>query len=124
MFFDFNYTSLQQTLLTVFVFVLTIALLLYVIYFFLTKISFRKSKLPREINLRLTFLWSLFGCLILFNVYLFIVLYKIGIDAFRWESPAFYSGIIAPLFIYAGLLTYFFVKRQALRKIVNKNPNQ
>lgn len=120
LFFDTNYTSLSIMLIKVFAFLFVSGLLLYVIYFALTKILFRKSKYRKEINLRLVFLWAIVACFILFNAYIFILLYKNGIDSFHWTSATFYLGIIAHLIIYIGLLAYFFIKRQSLSKIINE----
>jgi amino acid transporter len=120
-FFDTNYSSLQQTLIKVIAFLLVSAGTLYIIYFALVKILFRKSKYRKEVNLRLTFLWTLFAYFILFNVYIFILFYKNGIESFHWTTPKFYLGIIAQLTIYVGLIVYFFLKRHSLKKIINEN---
>ena len=119
-FFDTGYTSLQQMLIKVFVFLLTSGLLLYAIYFALTKLLFRKNKHRKEINLRLVFLWTIFAYFILFHVYIAVLFWKNGIDSFHWASPKFYLGITAQLTIYIGLLGFFFIKRHSLKKIINE----
>jgi hypothetical protein len=119
-FFDTNYTTFEQMLLKVFAFLFVSGILLYVIYFALAKVLFRKSKHRKEINLRLVFLWSLFTYFIVFNVYIFVLFYRNGIDSLHWTTPKFYLGIIAQLTIYIGLLAYFFIKRQSLSKIINE----
>lgn len=118
--FDTDYTSLEQMLIKVMAFLLISGLLLYVIYFALTKLLFRKSKHRKEINLRLVFLWTIFAYFILFNVYIFVLFYKNGVDSFHWTNAKFYLGIIAQLTIYIGLLAYFFIKRYTLSKIINE----
>ncbi len=120
LFFDTSYTSLSQMLIKLFAFLLVSVLLLFIIYFALTKILFRKSKQRKEINLRLVFLWTTFVYFILFNVYIFVLFYKNGIDSLHWTSVKFYLGIIAQLTIYIGLLAYFFIKRLSLNKIINE----
>jgi hypothetical protein len=119
-FFDTGYTSLAQLLIKVTAFLLASGLLLYVIYLVLTKVLFRKNKHRKEINLRLVFLWTIFTYFILFNVYIFILFYRNGIDSLHWTSWKFYLGIIAQLTIYIGLLAYFFIKRHSLNKIINE----
>lgn len=119
-FFDTNYTTFEQMLLKVFAFLFVSGILLYVIYFALAKVLFRKSKHRKEINLRLVFLWSLFTYFIVFNVYIFVLFYRNGIDSLHWTTPKFYLGIIAQLTIYIGLLAYFFIKRHSLSKIINE----
>ena len=119
-FFDTSYTSLTDTLIKVTAFLLVSGLLLYVIYFCLTKILFRKSKHRKEINLRLAFLWTIFAYFILFNGYIFLLFYRNGIDSLHWANAKFYLGIIAQLTIYIGLVAYFFIKRHSLTKIINE----
>lgn len=119
-FFDTNYTTFEQMLIKVFAFLLVSGAILYVIYFGLAKVLFRKNKHRKEINLRLVFLWSLFAYFIVFNVYIFVLFYRNGIDSLHWTTPKFYLGIIAQLTIYIGLLAYFFIKRHSLSKIINE----
>jgi len=119
-FFDTSYTSLTDMLIKVIAFLLVSGLLLFVIYFAFTKLLFRKNKHRKEINLRLVFLWTIFAYFILFNVYIFILIYKNGIDSLHWTSAKFYLGIIAQLTIYIGLLAYFFINRHSLTKIINE----
>ena len=119
-FFDTNYTSLTDMLIKVIAFLLVSGLLLFVIYFALTKLLFRKNKHRKEINLRLVFLWTIFSYFILFNVYIFVLFYRNGIDSLHWANAKFYLGITAQLTIYIGLLAYFFIKRHSLIKIINE----
>jgi len=119
-FFDTSYTSLSQMLIKVFAFLLVSGLLLFVIYFTLTKLLFRKNKHRKEINLRLVFLWTIFAYFILFNVYIFVLIYRNGIDSLHWTNAKFYLGIIAQLTVYIGLLAYFFIKRHSLINIINE----
>ena len=119
-FFDTSYTSLTNMMIKVLAFLLVSSLLLYLIYFVLTKLLFRKNKHRKEINLLLVFLWAIFSCFILFNVYIFVLIYRNGIDSLHWSSAKFYLGIIAQIIIYIGLLAYFFIKRHSLSKIINE----
>ena len=119
-FFDTSYTSFTNMMIKVLAFLLVSGLLLYLIYFVLTKLLFRKNKHRKEINLRLVFLWAIFSCFILFNVYIFVLIYRNGIDSLHWSSAKFYLGIIAQIIIYIGLLAYFFIKRHSLSKIINE----
>ena len=119
-FFDTSYTTLIDMLTKVIAFLFVSGLLLFVIYFALTKILFRKNKHRKEINLRLVFLWTIFAYFILFNVYIFVLFYRNGIDSLHWTNAKFYLGIIVQLTIYIGLLAYFFIKRLSLKKIINE----
>lgn len=119
-FFDTGYTSFSDMLIKVIAFLLVSGLLLFLIYFAFTKLLFRKNKHRKEINLRLIFLWTIFAYFILFNVYIFVLFYRNGIDSLHWTNAKFYFGIIAQLTIYIILLAYFFVKRHSLNKIINE----
>lgn len=118
--FDTSYTTLQQMLYKVLFFLFVSGLLLYLIYFILAKTLFRKNKLRKEINLRLAFLWSLIVYFIIFNVYIFVLFYKNGIDSLHWTNPRFYMGIVSQLTIYIGLICFFFIKRHSLINIINE----
>jgi hypothetical protein len=119
-FFDTSYSNLQQLFLRIFAFLLTSGLLLYIIYFALSKILFRKNNHPKEINLHLVFLWSLFTYFIVFNGYIFILFYKRGIDSLHWTSPIFYLSIISQMTVYIGIFAFFFIKRHSLKQIINE----
>ena len=118
-FFDTTYSNLPQLLLRIFSFLLASSILLYLIYFLLAKIMFRKSVNPREVNLRLVFLWAIMTYFLLFNVYLYFLFYRNGTGSFQWTNISFYLGILAQLIIYMGVLAYFFIKRHALKRIIN-----
>jgi len=120
-FFDTTYVSFQQMLIKVGVFILVSIFILWLIYFALTKLLFRKSKQRKELSLKLVFLWTLFVYFILFNVYLFVLFYRTGTDSLNFSSGQFYLGIIAQLTIYICLILFFFVKRHNLKKIINGN---
>lgn len=119
-FFDTNYTTLTDMIVRVISFLLLSGVLLYAIYVALTKVLFRKSKHRKEINLRLVFLWTIFAYFILFNVYIFVLFYKNGIDSLHWTNRKLYLGIIAQITIYIGLLLFFFIERNNLKKIINE----
>lgn len=118
--FDTTYSNLQQLFIKVFAFLLASGILLYFLYFALSKILFRKSTHPKEVNLRLVFLWSLFSYFIVFNIYIFVLFYKNGIDSLHWTSTKFYLGIVSQFVIYIGLIAYFFIKRLSLTKFINE----
>lgn len=119
-FFDTSYTSSAETLVKILTFVLASSILFFIIYFALTKLIFQKNIHRKEINLRLVFLWAIFAYFVLFNVYIFILLYKNGIDSLHWTSGKFYLGIFPQLTIYIGLVVFFFIKRRYLTKIINE----
>ena len=120
LFFDLTYISIEMMLLKVLAFVFCSGFILYLLYLFLSKILFRKNTHRKEINLRLTFLWAIFSYFILFNIYIFICFYKIGVDSFHWSTLNFYFGIMPQCVIYFGLIIFFLIKRQALKNIINE----
>jgi hypothetical protein len=120
-YFNIDYVSVSQMLIIAGVLLLTSGLLIYACYFTLSKALFRKSRQRKELNLRFAFLWSLFAYFILFNVYLFVLIFINGTEAFQWTKPTFYLGILSQLIIYLGLIVYFFIKRRILKRIINNN---
>ncbi|MDR3245044.1 MAG: hypothetical protein LBT50_01265 [Prevotellaceae bacterium] len=120
-FLNIDYTNFQQLLVKILVFFLIAGILLYGSYFILSKALFRKSKERKELNLRLVYHWAIFACFILFNVYLFVFLYIKGTESLQWTNPKFYLGITPHLLLYLGLIIYFFIKRNILKKIINNN---
>jgi|GEM_PF-1822826 len=120
-FFNSGYSNFEQTLISLLIFIALSGVLVYVIYFVLSKLLFKKSKQRKEISLRLTFLWSLFVFFILFNTYIFIFLYRIGIDNLNFTSSILYLGLLPQIFVYLALIIFFFVKRHSLKKIINAN---
>lgn len=111
-----------QHLLIIFLILMSVSgLIIYLLYFVLSKILFRKSKHRREITLRITFLWTLFACFILFNVYLFLFFYKVGIENINFSSGLFYLSILPQILIYFFIIIFFFIKRYTLIQIINQN---
>jgi len=119
-FFDTSYSNFTQMLIKISAFLLVTVLLLCLVYFVLAKSLFKKARMRKEISLRLALLWTVFAWFILFSVYVFILFYKNGIENFHWTSFAFYPGVLAQLIIYIGLLIYFFIRRNAINKIINE----
>jgi len=112
-FFNSNYSDFGQTLFNLLIFITISGVLIYVIYFVLSKILFKKSKQRKEIQLRLTFLWALFIFFLFFNVYIFILFYKIG------SGNIEFMAILPQILIYILLIILFFIKRHSLKKIIN-----
>jgi uncharacterized membrane protein YeiB len=119
-FFNIEYTSLQQMLLKVLIFMALSGLVLYLIYLGLTKIMFKKNVARKEVNLRLIFLWAMIIYLILFNIYFFILMFIEGVELFQWTKPIFYLGFMAQIIVYIVLIIYFLLKRNSLDRIINE----
>ena len=119
-FFNINYTSFENTLSRFGVFLLISGVITYIIYFLFTKMLFKKSDYRKEIKIRLSFLWALLAYLVLFNIYLFFLIYIIGIDNFHWTEAKFYPGIIVQLLVYVLIAACFFIRRFSIKKIINQ----
>jgi hypothetical protein len=121
MFFNIAYTSFGQMMIRIAVFLALSGLLVYVIWFIMSKMLFRKTSQRREISLRLALLWSLFGFFLLFSIYLFQLFYHTGIHRIDFLSFSTYAGIMPQLVIFTGLILYFLIERQGLKKVINEN---
>jgi len=120
-FFNLVYSNFEQTLISLLIFIALSGVFIYLIYFVLSKLLFRKSKQRKEISLRLTFLWTLFTYYVFFNVYIFIFFYKIGIGNMNFGSVIFYLALLPQILVYLTLIVFFFIKRHSLKKLINVN---
>lgn len=120
-FFNSGYSNFEQTLISLLIFFAFSGIIIYVIYFVFSKILFRKNKQRKEISLRLALLWTLFVFFVLYNTYVFVFFYKIGIDNLNFASGLIYLGLLPQIFIYLALIIFFFIKRHTLKKIINVN---
>ena len=119
-FFNTGTITFKQLIEKLFLFIIISGFLLYIIYFTLTKFLYKKNVLRKEVKLRLSFLWSLVIFNILFNSYLYLFFYLNGLYDFNWMVLTFYLGISAQLFIYIGIIIFYFIKRNTLNKLINE----
>ncbi len=120
LFFNTTYSSMQDTLLKIAVFLLIAGLFIWLIHLVFSKLLFRKNKQRKEVHLRLAFLWAITGCILLFNSYVLILLYRNGLDNLQWTSVQFYLGILPQLVTYTALIVFFFMRRSAFKKIIHQ----
>ena len=119
-FFNTGTIPFEQLIQKLFLFILISGFLLYIIYFIVTKFLYKKNLLRKEIQVRLSLLWSLVIFNILFNSYLYFLFYLNGLYNFNWMILTFYLGISAQLFIYIGIIIFYFIKRNTLNKLINE----
>ncbi len=83
------------------------AFVLWAIFFALVKFTQKKTKLHKDIFLRLQFLWALFLLFMLFNVYWFYFIKVNGIHEFTWGILTFYADISVQLLVYLLIVITF-----------------
>lgn len=120
LFFNTDYSNFELTIIKLLLFSALSGILLYLMFFAFSKFLFKKSKHRRELMLRLTFLWSVFAMLILFNAYVFMLFYKTGIDNMDFSKWKFYLGIMTQIVIYLFVIIFFYIKRYSLIKLLNE----
>ena len=120
-FFSLTYTTFEQLMIRILVLLVSSGLLLYVIWFILSKLIYRKSDQRREISLRLSLLWSCFVFFLIFSIYLFLLFYFTGIERIDFLQFSSYLGILAQLVIFIALIVFFLIARQGLKNIIHKN---
>lgn len=119
--FNAEFINMQSTLQsTLLLSVLSVAAI-FIIYFALTKFLFRKSKMRKELSLRLAFLWSVFAYIIFFNVYILVFLFKVGIVNLDFMSSLLYLGILPQMFTYLCLVVLFFIKKHSVKALISEN---
>lgn len=88
--------------------------LFYLLYFLLAKIV--RSKLHKDIQLRLNFLWALAGLQFLIIVYLFFLFRYDGTEVLRWRDTNFYLAFAPQLLLFFGAIVLFVVRAQDYRR--------
>lgn len=121
LFFNSAFVNFEQSFTKLLIICAISALLLFALFFILSKLLYKRSRQRREILLRLTFLWSIFIFFIVFNVYIFMLFYSIGIDNMDFTNGRFYLGIISQIILFIVIPIFFFVKRHTLKKIIIEN---
>jgi len=96
------------------------ALILWLIYTILIKITVKRTKLHKDIFLRLQFLWALFILFLLFNVYWFYIIKLNGIHEFKWHSLSFYISISAQIIIYVFIILFFIYNYKKYNSLFKK----
>lgn len=119
--FNAEYISMQSTLQSTMLLAVLSVAAIYIIYFALTKFLFRKSKMRKELSLRLAFLWSVFAYIIFFNVYILVFLFKVGIVNLDFMSSLLYLGILPQMFTYLCLVVLFFIKKHSVKALISEN---
>jgi hypothetical protein len=119
-YFSIGTITFEQLIQKLFFFILISVFLLYLIYFTLSKFLFKKNLFRKEVKLRISFLWSLVVFNVLFNSYLYLLFYLNGLYDFNWMVLTFYLGIFTQLFIYLGIIVFFFIKRNIIYKLINE----
>lgn len=120
-FFGITYAGVTDTLIKLLIFLGASGLLLFIVWFALTKLIFRKSRHRKEINLRLTFLWAITVFVFLLNVYFFVLFWRNGADALLWNHGRFLLGMIAQLVLLIGVILFFFLRRASLGRLIKEN---
>ena len=90
------------------------ALLLYLIY--LVTAKFIKYDFTREVQLKLSFLWSLAIFVFLFNIYLFYLIRFQGTELFQWNEANFYLGFAPQLLLFLGSIIFFVLRYQDYKR--------
>lgn len=119
--FNLEYVNLSKMLIQVAFFIAFSGILLYLIYFVLTKVMYKKESQRKELSLRLTFLWSLLLLLLFFNIYFLLLIYYNGIESFHWGQALFYLGVLGQIIIFLMIVVLFFIRRYRVNKIINDN---
>lgn len=96
------------------------AIVLWLVYIVIVKLTSKKTKLHRDFFLRIQFLWSLFVLFLLLNVYWFFLIKINGIHAFDWLSYAFYLDISSQIIIYLSVIIIFVISLKKYKTFLKK----
>ncbi|WP_254410986.1 hypothetical protein [Dyadobacter diqingensis] len=106
---DINYKGPVATFITFALLASISVIILYLLYLTLTKTTFRKSDLHKDITLRITLLWALVVLLILLNILLGLLFFFAGWENIRFFSLGFLLGMLPFLIIYFGIAIAFWL---------------
>lgn len=109
--FTGNYWKLTLEILT---FLGFWALLLYAIYFIISKAI--KPKQQRETQLQMQFLWALAVLQLVCIVYLFFLFRYEDVSVLRWNETSFYPAFAPQLIVFIGGIILFVVSYQRYNK--------
>ena len=119
--FKIDYNNFNETFIKLIFLLFLCGLIIYVLFFILSKILLRKSNYRKELALRIAFLWALLIFFMLFNVYLFVLFYMNGINKLNFINTKFYLGLLPQMLIYLSIITFFLLKRFKLISIISKS---
>ena len=92
LFLGLGYSSWDQIFIKLIIWISTSALVVWLGWYLFSRLA-RKSKLRRELILRLALLRSYALFMVLFAVYLFFLVRVNGLHAFHWNRPVFYLAL-------------------------------
>jgi hypothetical protein len=119
--FNSDYVSFQHTMFKLLCLMAISGLLIYLLFLVFSKILYKKSRHRREITLRLTFLWTIFALLLVFDIYLFVLFFYTEGDFLRSGSWMFILGILPQVILLTAVIILFIIKIQQFKNIVNNN---
>lgn len=103
-------------ILTVLIFLGVSALLIYLIYLGITKLT--KPNIHLDYQLQLNFLWALVVFMFVFCVYLGFLINEVGLGVFEFEKPEFYIKVLPHLFVLLGVSMLFFFRLSRLNRSI------
>lgn len=110
--FLFDLTG-QTTYVDIFIksllFITISVVLIYSLFFLLTKILYRKINLHRDNAIRLSLLWAFVAFFFIINIYFFFLVRHNGVESFLWQKPTFYLLLFPFMMIYLGTIIVFVI---------------
>lgn len=111
-------SSASEIIIRILVLVAISTLLIWVLNLILQGAK-NKSGQKTELVIRNRFLYSLTIFIILYSVYFGFLIWFNGIGSFNFDDATFYLGISHLIIVFLGISILFFVKYQALDKLIN-----
>ena len=113
---DLQFENATQVLLKFLIFSGCCLLLWYLLFLILSKVTYLKSTIKRDITVLYTMLWSLVGVIFVFNVLFFILIRHAGIENLNWHLFMTYLGLMHLILLYLLLGGSFYLIVFTFRK--------
>lgn len=105
-FFNLSYTNPTDLTIKILIFLGSGLVLGYLIYLLLSKVMGREES--SDYHLKLNFLWAMVALMVVFSIYVFFLIRKVGLAAFRLDNLWFYIGALPQLLLLIGIVALFF----------------
>ncbi len=117
--FSIGFKSYPEILIRMISLFIICGIIIYLIYLVINQLT-NRSKVHKDYLLKLNFLRSLIVFQLLFLVYFYFLIKKVGLGAFQWSDTFFWLGFSPQLLIFIGVIILFFTSNGRFQKSIKR----
>lgn len=117
--FSMGFKSYPEILIRMISLFIICGIIVYLIYLLINQLT-NRSKIHKDYLLKLNFLRSLIVFQLLFLVYFYFLIKKVGLGAFQWRDAFFWLGFSPQLLIFIGVILLFFTSNGRFQKSIKR----